>query len=253
MVLAGILKKLEGHVLIRVKPPPSNRLWVTFEFPPKMEMTIEPIVSSRQITYGMILRTIENRIREVVAETLVLPNWDDMPFFDTIAQPLRGGIWEDASKAPVTPDAAHDPPLDDTVVDDGSKHGEEPTVSQLVRKDEKTMSMPNLGDVDTPSLKPRKTARSVMSVSAASDSATTSGVEVRAAPVKPKSMRYQGHLFAVSANFSRGISCWVSSSAYRPAHRSIDSYRVEANASEQGCRGRGAGRKERARAVVWQN
>lgn len=189
MVLAGILKKLDGRILIRVKPPPSNRLWLTFEHPPKMDMTIEPIVSSRQITYGMILRTIENRIREVVAETLVLPNWDDMPFFDTLAQPLRGGIWEDADKAPVTHDVAHEPPLDDSVVEDGSKQHEEPSISQFVRKDEKTMSMPNLGDADTPSLKSRKTARSVVSVSAASDSASASGVEVRASPVKPKSMR----------------------------------------------------------------
>ncbi|KKY28961.1 putative uncharacterized ph domain-containing protein [Diplodia seriata] len=140
MVLAGILKKLEGHVLVRVKPPPSNRLWITFEHPPKMEMTIEPIVSSRQITYGMILRAIENRIREVVVETLVLPNWDDMPFFDTIAQPLRGGIWEDATKAPVPHDAAHDPAMDDASIDDGSTVHEEPAVSHFARKDEKTMN-----------------------------------------------------------------------------------------------------------------
>lgn len=189
MVLAGILKKLEGHILIRMKPPPSNRFWVTFEYPPKMEMTIEPIVSSRQITYGMILRAIENRIREVITETLVLPNWDDMPFFDTIAQPLRGGIWEDATKAPTPPDAAHDSAMDDASIDDGSTLNEEPGVSQFLRKEEKTMSMPNLGDSDVSSLKSRKTAKSVMSVSAASDSATSSGAEVRASPAKPKSMR----------------------------------------------------------------
>ncbi|OMP88741.1 putative PH domain-containing protein [Diplodia seriata] len=189
MVLAGILKKLEGHVLVRVKPPPSNRLWITFEHPPKMEMTIEPIVSSRQITYGMILRAIENRIREVVVETLVLPNWDDMPFFDTIAQPLRGGIWEDATKAPVPHDSAHDPAMDDASIDDGSTVHEEPAVSHFARKDEKTMSMPNLGESDVSSLKSRKTAKSVMSGNTASDSASASGVEVRASAGKPRSMR----------------------------------------------------------------
>lgn len=189
MVLAGILKKLEGHILIRVKPPPSNRFWVTFEHPPKMDLTIEPIVSSRQITYGMILRAIENRIREVVAETLVLPNWDDMPFFDTFGQPLRGGIWEDATKAPMAPDAAHDTPLEDALVDDGSTLNEEPGESQFLRKDEKVLSMPNLGDSELPSLKSRKTAKSAVSVGTASDSASTSGAEVRGSPVKPRSMR----------------------------------------------------------------
>jgi len=95
LVLAAILKKLDGHLLIRIKPPPSNRIWLTFETPPRMELSLEPIVSSRQITYGVILRAIESRIREVVSETLVLPNWDDMPFTDTLAQAIRGGIWED--------------------------------------------------------------------------------------------------------------------------------------------------------------
>ncbi|KAF3760079.1 Tex2, putative integral membrane protein, with conserved DUF2404 domain [Cryphonectria parasitica EP155] len=60
---------------------------------PKMEMTIEPIVSSRQITYTVILRQIEARIKEVVAETLVLPFWDDTPFFKTEHKKWRGGIF----------------------------------------------------------------------------------------------------------------------------------------------------------------
>lgn len=98
LVLATILKRLEGHLLIRIKPPPSNRLWLTFETPPRMELSVEPIVSSRQITYGVILRAIESRIREVLNETLVLPNWDDMPFTDTLAQIIRGGIWENGTK-----------------------------------------------------------------------------------------------------------------------------------------------------------
>jgi hypothetical protein len=98
LVLASILKRLDGHILLRIKPPPSNRLWMTFETPPRIELSVEPIVSSRQITYGVVLRAIESRIREVVNETLVLPNWDDMPFTDTIAQVIRGGIWEGESK-----------------------------------------------------------------------------------------------------------------------------------------------------------
>jgi len=93
LMLAGILRRLDGHLLIRVKPPPSNRLWVTFETMPKLELTIEPIVSSKQITYSIILRAIESRIREVMSETIVLPNWDDIPFTDTDHQTFRGGIW----------------------------------------------------------------------------------------------------------------------------------------------------------------
>lgn len=93
LVLAVVLKRAEGHVLFKIKPPPSNRLWVSFQTMPKMDMAIEPIVSSRQITYNVILRQIENRIKEVVAETVVLPFWDDIPFFKTEHKKWRGGIF----------------------------------------------------------------------------------------------------------------------------------------------------------------
>ncbi|KAI2778130.1 hypothetical protein F4815DRAFT_447715 [Daldinia loculata] len=94
LVLAVVLKKLEGHAFFKIKPPPSNRIWFSFQSMPKIEMTIEPIVSSRQITYTVILRQIENRIKEVVAETLVAPFWDDIPFFNTEHKQWRGGIFE---------------------------------------------------------------------------------------------------------------------------------------------------------------
>ncbi|KAI9653828.1 MAG: hypothetical protein M1829_001123 [Trizodia sp. TS-e1964] len=93
LVLAVVLKRLEGHVLIRFKPPPSNRIWITFENMPAIDMSIEPIVSARQITYTIILRAIENRIKEVIAESIVMPNWDDWSFSNTLNQHFRGGIW----------------------------------------------------------------------------------------------------------------------------------------------------------------
>lgn len=129
LVLAGSLQRLQGRMLVRIKPPPSNRIWFCFETIPDMEIKIEPIVSSRQITYNWILRTIENRIREVFAETLVKPNWDDVPFFDTHGQTYRGGIWqqqreESEESRPTT--------------------GDPSTQDFLRTKNEKTMSMPNL-------------------------------------------------------------------------------------------------------------
>ncbi|KAK3190715.1 hypothetical protein K4F52_003406 [Lecanicillium sp. MT-2017a] len=94
LVLAVVLKRIDGHMLFKIKAPPSNRLWFSFQTMPKMEMAIEPIVSSRQITYTLILRQIENRIKEVMAETLVQPFWDDTPFFKTEHKKWRGGIFE---------------------------------------------------------------------------------------------------------------------------------------------------------------
>ncbi|KAL9055866.1 MAG: hypothetical protein Q9162_003292 [Coniocarpon cinnabarinum] len=94
LVLAGVLRRLEGHVLFKIKPPPSNRIWISFETMPKLDISLEPIVSQRQITYGPILRAMVGRIQEVVAETVVLPNWDDLAFTNTERKNTRGGVWK---------------------------------------------------------------------------------------------------------------------------------------------------------------
>ncbi|KAI1391930.1 uncharacterized protein F4822DRAFT_425149 [Hypoxylon trugodes] len=104
LILAVVLRRLEGHIFFKIKPPPSNRIWFSFQSMPKIEMTIEPIVSSRQITYTVILRQIENRIKEVVAETLVNPFWDDIPFFNTEHKQWRGGIFEGDDEVQRSPD-----------------------------------------------------------------------------------------------------------------------------------------------------
>ena len=146
LVLAVVVKKVRGHGLLKFKPPPSNRIWVTFEHMPEIEMSIEPIVSSRQITYGVILRAIESRIREVIAETVVLPHWDDSPFLDTKHQKFRGGIWanlRETSEATAKHDRIPDesPEEEIEVEIDGS---DIPSPTQV--KDERSISTPILSD-----------------------------------------------------------------------------------------------------------
>ncbi|KZF20490.1 hypothetical protein L228DRAFT_213575 [Xylona heveae TC161] len=183
LVLALVLKKLQGHVLIRFKPPPSNRLWFSFESMPKMEMSIAPVVSSRQITYGFILRAIESRIREVFAETLVFPHWDDAPFTDTSRQKFRGGIWADDQSVQAP----------ETKVDKAAEEGEV----------EKTMSMPTLFSNDSQSslsqVSSSRKARNDTSspLPEPKDVGVSSGSEPRSPTQKPRGMRT--HSFASSA------------------------------------------------------
>ncbi|KAI7508598.1 hypothetical protein KC364_g53 [Hortaea werneckii] len=44
LVLSTSLQRLSGHMLLRVKAPPSNRIWFCFETMPDMEIKVEPIV-----------------------------------------------------------------------------------------------------------------------------------------------------------------------------------------------------------------
>ena len=146
LLLAVVVQKVRGHILLKFKSPPSNRMWVSFEQMPEIELSIEPIVSSRQITYGVILRAIESRIREVIAETVVLPHWDDSPFIDTKRQKYRGGIWAEHQSTSATttehiriPDES--PEYEAGVEVDGASMPSSPHAD-----DERTMNLPVLSD-----------------------------------------------------------------------------------------------------------
>lgn len=139
LVLATTLQRLHAQVLVRVKPPPSNRIWFCFDSMPEMDVQVAPVVSQRQITYAFILRAIEERIRTVVGETLVKPNWDDLPFFDTRGQKVRGGIWKDEGDGELVRDEREGEGVHSHADIDWKDR-----ISLLGERNAKTMSMPTL-------------------------------------------------------------------------------------------------------------
>ncbi|WFD33969.1 hypothetical protein MCUN1_000797 [Malassezia cuniculi] len=98
IVLAVNLSELDGNVLLLIKPPPSNRLWWGFTTMPEMKIDIEPVVSERRVSWSFVNGIIRNRIRESIADTLVLPHMDDVAFFDTSEESRRGGIWRESGR-----------------------------------------------------------------------------------------------------------------------------------------------------------
>ncbi|KAI1311567.1 hypothetical protein EDD11_003419 [Mortierella claussenii] len=83
LVLVMTLIRLEGRVQAWIKPPPCNRIWYGFYHKPQVEMKIEPVVSDKHIKSNLIIKAIENKMLEAIAETMVLPNMDDVPFSDS--------------------------------------------------------------------------------------------------------------------------------------------------------------------------
>lgn len=188
IVLAVVLKKLEGHLLVRFKPPPSNRIWMAFETMPNMVMDIEPIVSSKQITYGIILRTIESKIREIVAESIVLPFWDDVPFLETYAQAFRGGIWE---RDIPRPDSKAEIPDESGGQAQTPEDTKEDSLDVLKSKDDRTMSMPVLSEPRPATMRSRKGSKPSILDFQNNWSASSTSVEKSVSSTLPRGIRSQ--------------------------------------------------------------
>ena len=197
LVLAVVIKKLNGHVLVKFKPPPSNRVWISFETMPDMDMTIEPIVSSRQITYGIILRAIESRIREVMTETIVMPHWDDSPFTDTRQQKFRGGIWADQG-ATGGISTEHTKIPDEAPEDDAELEAEAAPVpyASSSAKDGRTLSMPVSLDTLPSNPISKAAAGSKQKVDETANDSLATGAQKD--PEPPKALRSRS--FASAAN-----------------------------------------------------
>jgi hypothetical protein len=216
LVLAVTVKKVEGHMLLKIKSPPSNRIWMTFETPPRIDMTIEPIVSTRQITYTLILRQIENRIKEVIAESIVMPFWDDISFFPTDGKTWRGGIWVDDT-------LSHSPTnLETEISEEGDVDELEEFESQQVAAAtpaiEKSMSMPALDTSLPKSSSPsnrfsRKAPKSLFNIGTLKGSGSSTSIDAKSlSSDKPKAIRK--HSFAspvVSTEFTNA-DAFISSS-----------------------------------------
>lgn len=93
VLLSITLETISGPMLVRIKAPPSSRMWYTYEREPDVSIKIEPIISSRQMSYNIITNTIEKKFKDAIKDSLVFPHWDDLVFCHTPEELYRGGIW----------------------------------------------------------------------------------------------------------------------------------------------------------------
>ncbi|GAA5859758.1 hypothetical protein JCM8547_007014 [Rhodosporidiobolus lusitaniae] len=156
LVLAVVLRELEGQLLVKMKRPPSNRVWFGFTKMPSLRIEIEPVVSTRQVKWSLVTGPIESRIRELIAESLVLPHMDDLSFFDTTSAPLlRGGIYGAFLRSSETAPSSSSPAAE---APSSAEEGEE--VGEKDGKAEEDLTGEVVPSVDSASEKREKTGES---------------------------------------------------------------------------------------------
>ena len=101
IVIAVSIKRFSARILLKVKPFwESNRVWFGFYKEPelKLELDIEPIISNQLIKIQLVNEVIENRIKRALESHLMLPNMDDLAFWDFAS--LSGSPFEQSSTIP---------------------------------------------------------------------------------------------------------------------------------------------------------
>lgn len=153
MQLSIKLKELSGPLIVLLKPPPSNRFWYTFESEPVLSLEIEPVVSSSKLSYTMITNAIKSKFAEAIKDSLVLPNWDDMVFFNTDSEIYRGGIWEKYDKNVEHPIQDHKEAILKEMSSLSKKNEilDQPSGGQTKKKDEQEDELVNGSDEESQS------------------------------------------------------------------------------------------------------
>ncbi|EEQ38497.1 putative uncharacterized PH domain-containing protein [Clavispora lusitaniae] len=136
VLLSMTLEKIQGPMLLKIKEPPSARLWYTFEQEPTMSVKIEPVISSRQMSYNIITNSIEKKLKEAVKESLVLPHWDDMTFYDTKGEVYRGGIWDKEARRSNSSQSGSEVSLDANGDKEGHVHDDVSSIAVSVEDEE---------------------------------------------------------------------------------------------------------------------
>lgn len=141
VVLAVVLRGLRGNLLLQVKPPPSNRIWYAFTSMPAMDISIEPVVSARKVGWSLITGILENKVREVFSEAIVMPHMNSVPFFNTQHGARRGGLWKESrAKNPMLPVPAKPGPVVDPTL---------PSSGPATAPSTRTTSLASTSSVDT--------------------------------------------------------------------------------------------------------
>ncbi|KAE8578937.1 hypothetical protein XENTR_v10023836 [Xenopus tropicalis] len=80
LLLTVELQELEGTLTVNIPPPPTDRIWYSFQTPPRLEMRVRPKLGEREVTFIHVTEWIEKKLQDEFQKILVMPNMDDLYF-----------------------------------------------------------------------------------------------------------------------------------------------------------------------------
>lgn len=78
-----VLKSLSGKLLIKLKAPPSDRLWFGFYQPPTLDLQIIHQESSKAFGWSVVNSLLRKKLTDSINEIFVLPSMDEVVFNST--------------------------------------------------------------------------------------------------------------------------------------------------------------------------
>nr|XP_057904995.1 testis-expressed protein 2-like [Doryrhamphus excisus] len=78
LMLSVEVVELIGTLAINIPPPPTDRLWYSFQVPPKLDLRVCPMFGEREVTFTQVTEWIDKKLKCEFQKVLVMPNMDDL-------------------------------------------------------------------------------------------------------------------------------------------------------------------------------
>ncbi len=74
------VRRLAGRLELRIKAPPSDRLWLGFHGMPAVELDVAPLVlhATQRVSWSVVHAAVMRGVRDALLEFAVLPNMEDV-------------------------------------------------------------------------------------------------------------------------------------------------------------------------------
>ncbi|XP_068192993.1 testis-expressed protein 2-like [Antennarius striatus] len=78
LMLSVEVLELAGTLAINIPPPPTDRIWYSFQVPPRLDLHVRPTLGEREVTFTHVTEWIEKKLQCEFQKVFVMPNMDDL-------------------------------------------------------------------------------------------------------------------------------------------------------------------------------